>query len=106
MSDNLAILGLAVGLAIIQSSYHGTLYSVLKPLICCVPGDQVAGWLFDALTMLLGDTIPCEEEAQKFVVGFAASLNDPNLKVAPALHVMPSMTTLTPHYAVSMLRWL
>eukprot|EP00775_Hariotina_reticulata_P008714 gene8714-8895_t len=59
---------------------------------------QVAGWLCDALTLLQDDTRPSDDEAVRFILSFAASLNDPGLKVAPALQVMPSMTTLTPHY--------
>lgn len=51
----------------------------------------------------MGDTAPSDEEAQQYILNFASSLNDPNLKVAPSLHVMPSMTTLTPHYDVSFL---
>ena len=62
---------------------------------------QVAGWLCDALTLLQDDTTPADDEAVRFILSFADSLNDPGLKVAPALQVMPSMTTLTPHYDVS-----
>lgn len=77
-------------------------YLFIKDVIAFAlpPARQVAGWLSDALTQLLGDTIPSDDEAVKFIVGFTASLNDHNLKVAPSVQVMPSLTTLTPHYAV------
>jgi len=62
---------------------------------------QVARWLTDCLTMWAGDTVPADEEAERFILSFASSLNDPGLGVAPSISTMPSLTTLVPHYDVS-----
>jgi hypothetical protein len=61
----------------------------------------VVRWLSDVLTMHAGDTVPVDGEAVRFITSFASSLNDRQLGSAPALHVMPSLTTLVPHYDVS-----
>lgn len=63
------------------------------------PG-QVCRWLTDVLTMFAGDTVPADEEATRFILSFASSLNDPGLGVAPNIAAMPSLTTLVPHYDV------
>lgn len=59
-------------------------------------------WLTDVLTMYAGDTVPADEEAVRFVLTFASSLSDPGLGVAPSIAAMPSLTTLVPHYDVSL----
>lgn len=63
---------------------------------------QVCRWLTDVLTMFAGDTVVADEEATRFILGFASSLSDPGLGVAPSIPAMPSLTTLVPHYDVSL----
>jgi hypothetical protein len=62
---------------------------------------QVCRWLTDVLTMFAGDTVPADEEATRFIISFASSLSDPGLGKAPSVQLMPSLTTLVPHYDVS-----
>lgn len=62
---------------------------------------QVCRWLSDVLTMFAGDTVPADEEATRFILSFASSLSDPGLGIAPSIPAMPSLTTLVPHYDVS-----
>lgn len=63
---------------------------------------QVARYLADVLTMHEGDTQPADEEAVRFILGFASSLKDPDLGQAPSLQDCPTLCTLVPHYNVSL----
>jgi len=62
---------------------------------------QVARYLADVLTMHEGHTQPADEEAVRFILGFASSLKDPDLGQAPSLQDCPTLCTLVPHYNVS-----
>jgi hypothetical protein len=64
---------------------------------------QVVRWLGDVLTMYAGDAVPAEAEAVRVITGWASSMNDHGLGVAPDLAAMPSLTTLVPHYDVGLL---